>query len=283
MATGHSAVTRGREADPTVSRRRLLAIRVAAGFFAFVFWLPSLAVADLVIGLIPADSASSHAVGNLAYGILGAILIAPAFASQLRRPEEQVAPLQQVVLVVLALACAAVIAAAPVGVAGAAVVLVPLLVLVALHPRRKEVFRRLPRPSVPLFGFALIVLGPLLVYVWKAASDGRADLPPEDSYAFVPTVWTAVTAMALATVFVALLSAFGTSGWFVSAMCAGVAVAVFGVGSVLNPEIPASGGRGWGAAAIAWSLAWAAMSLRERSRRRKRRPDEPILADTARG
>lgn len=251
-----------------MSRRRLLAIRVAAGLFAFVFWLPSLAVADLVIGLIPADSASSHAAGNLAYGILGAILIAPAFASQLRRPEEQVAPLQQVVLVVLCLACAALISAAPVGVAGAAVVLFPLLVLLALHPRRKDVFRQLPRPSVPMFGFALVALGPLLVYGWKAASDGRGDLPPEDSYAFVPTVWAAVTAMALATGFVALLSAFGTRGWFVPAICAGVAVAVLGIGSVLNPEIPASGGRGWGTAGIAWSLAWAAISLRERSRQR---------------
>lgn len=234
-----------------------------------------------MFGLIPANSASSHAVGNLAYGILGAILIAPAFASQLRRPEE-VAP-QQVVLVVLALACAAAISAAPVGVVGAAVVLVPLLVLLVLHPRRKEVFRPLPRPSVPLFAFGLVALGPLLVYGWKAASDGRANLPPEDSYAFVPTVWTAVTAMALAIVFVALLSACGTNGWFVSAMCTGVAVAVFGIGSVLNPGIPASGERGWGAAAIVWSLAWAATSLRERSRRRVRRPDEPILAETARG
>ena len=59
--------------------------------------------------------------------------------------------------------------------------------------------------------------------------------------------------------------------------------AVFGIGSVLNPDIPASGGGGWGAAAIAWSLAWAATSLRERSRRRERRPDEPTFAETARG
>lgn len=210
LAPGHASVTRGREAAPAVPRRRLLAIRVTAGFFAFVFWLPSLAVADLVVGLIPADSTSSHAVGNLAYGILGAILIAPAFASQLRRPEEQVAPLQQVLLVILALTCAAAIAAAPVGVAGAAVVLVPLLVLLGLHPRRQDVFRRLPQPSLPLLGLILVALGPILVYVWKAASDGRADLPPEDSYAFVATVWTAVTAMPIATGFVALLSAFGT-------------------------------------------------------------------------
>jgi len=48
--------------------------------------------------------------------------MAPAFARQLPRPEEQVGTLQQVVLAVLALAGAAVIAAAPVGVAVAGVI-----------------------------------------------------------------------------------------------------------------------------------------------------------------
>jgi len=33
-----------------VPRRLLLAVRAAAGFLAFLFWLPSLAVGDLVIG-----------------------------------------------------------------------------------------------------------------------------------------------------------------------------------------------------------------------------------------
>lgn len=53
-----------------MSRSRLLAVRVAAGFLAFLFWLPSLAVGDLVTGLIPTESASSHATRNLARNTL---------------------------------------------------------------------------------------------------------------------------------------------------------------------------------------------------------------------
>lgn len=110
---------------------RHLPLRITAGFFAFVFWLPSLAVGDLVIGLIPDSSASSHAAGNLAYGVIGAVLIAPAFATLTRRPERKIAPLQQIALVVVALACAAVGSGSGIGIAGAAVVLVSLLVVVA--------------------------------------------------------------------------------------------------------------------------------------------------------
>jgi len=124
-----------------------LPLRISAGFFAFVFWLPSLAVGDLVIGLLPASSASSHAAGNLAYGVVGAVLIAPAFATLTRGPERKIAPLQQIALVVVALACAAVASDSAIGIAGAAVVLVPLLVVVALHPGRRDVLRRPRRPK----------------------------------------------------------------------------------------------------------------------------------------
>lgn len=228
-----------------------------------MFWLPSLALTDLLLGLLPASSASSHAAGNLAYGIIGAVLIAPAFASQGHRPARKIAPLQQIALVALALACAAVASGAYIGIAGAAIVLVPLVVVLALHPGRREVFRPLRRPSAPLLVVALAAALPALAYAGKMASNGRAELPPEDSYAYVPTVWSAAAAMALATVLVAVLAALRPSGWQVSATCAAAATFLFGVASIVNPDIAASGGRGWGAAAVVWSVAWLATTVRE--------------------
>lgn len=242
---------------------RRLPLRITAGFCAFVFWLPSLALADLVLGLIPASSASSHAAGNLAYGVIGAVFIAPALASQIRAPEPKVAPLQQVALVALALACAAVASGAYVGIAGAAVVLVPLVVVLALHPGRRDVFRLPRRPSAPLLVVALAAALPAVYYAWEMASNGRAELPPEDSYAYVPTVWSAAAAMALATALVAVLAALRPPGWQVPATCAAVAAFFFGIASVVNPDIAASGGRGWGAAAVAWSAVWLATTVRE--------------------
>ncbi len=242
---------------------RRLPLRIAAGFFAFVFWLPSLALTDLVLGLLPASSASSHAAGNLAYGIIGAVLMAPALAAQVRAPDPKVAPLQQIALVALALAGAAVASGAYSGIAGAAIVLVPLVVVLALHPGRREVFRPLRRPSAPLLVVALAAALPALGYAGEMASNGRAELPPEDSYAYVPTVWSAAAAMALATVLVAVLAALRPSGWQVPATCVAAAAFLFGVASIVNPDIAASGGRGWGAAAVVWSVAWLATTVRE--------------------
>jgi peptidoglycan/LPS O-acetylase OafA/YrhL len=244
---------------------RRLPLRIAAGFFAFVFWLPSLALTDLVLGLIPDSSASSSAAGNVAYGVIGAVLIAPALASQVRRPERKIAPLQQIALVALALACAALASGEPVGVAGAVVVLIPLLVLLALHPDRRDVLRRPRRPSVPLLALALAAAVPALVYAWEVTANGRADLPPEDSFAYVPSLWSAAAGMALGAILVAVLAALRPPGWPVSAGCVAVAALLFGIASNINPDIAASGGRGWGSAAIVWSLAWIAVAARERA------------------
>jgi hypothetical protein len=244
--------------------RRRLPLRIAAGFFAFVFWVPSLALTDLVLGLIPDSSVSSHAAGNLAYGVIGAVLIAPALASQVRRPHRKIAPLQQVALVAVALACSGPASGEPVGVAGAALVLIPLVVLLSLHPDRRDVLRRPRRPSVPLLALALAAAVPALVYAWEVTANGRADLPPEDSFAFVPSLWSAAAGMALGTILVALLAALRPPGWPVSAGCVAVAALLFGIASSINPDIAASGGRGWGAAAIVWSVAWLAAAARER-------------------
>lgn len=170
-------------------------------------------------------------------------------------------------MVAVALACVALASGEPVGFAGAVVVLVPLVVLLALHPDRRDVFRRPRRPSVPLLALALAAAVPALVYVWEVASNGRADLPPEDSFAFVPSLWSAAAGMALGTILVAVLAALRLPGWPVSAGCVAVAALLFGIASNINPDIAASGGRGWGAAAIVWSVAWLAAAARERERR----------------
>lgn len=73
--------------------------------------------------------------------------------------------------------------------------------------------------------------------------------------------------MALGTILVAVLAALRPPGWPVSAGCVAVAALLFGIASNINPDIAASGGRGWGAAAIVWSVAWLAAAARERERR----------------
>ena len=190
-------------------------------------------------------------------------MIAPALASQTRRPEQKIAPLQQVALVAVALAGAAVATGEDVGLLGAVVVLVPLLVVLALHPGRRDLLRCPRRPSFPLLVIALAGVVPVVVYASKMASNGRADRPPEDSFAYVPTLWSAATAMAVAIVLVSLLAAFRPDGWAVPAACAAVSAFLFGVASIINADVAASGGRGWGSAAVVWALAYLAAAGRE--------------------
>ena len=216
-------------------------------------------------------------MGDLAYGIIGAVLVAPAFAAQVRQPDQRIMPLQQIALVALALAVAAVASGEPIGLVGVPVLLVPLAIVLALHPRRRHILRRPERPSTPLLVLALGAAVPAFAYAWRTSSSGRADLPPEDSFAYVPSLWAAAAAMAVAIVLVALLAALGPPGWHVSAVCVGVGSLLFGVASIVNPDIAASGGRVWGGAALLWSLVWFAAAARAR---RGRPPDVIRSGDT---
>jgi hypothetical protein len=243
------------------------AFRFTTAFLAFVFCIPSLALLDLVAGLIPAgpESELPANMGDLAYGVIGVVLLSPAFASQVRKPERKPGPLHQIALVILALAVAAAASGAYIGVAAAAVLLLPLSVVVALHPTPQEVFQQPPRPSKVLLVLAMIALAPTTVYAWAMAADGRAQLPPEDSFAFVPTFWSAVVAAAIATILVALHAALRFPGWAISAACVAVAAFMFGWASILNPAIPASGGRAWGSVAIIWTLIWVSRVVKARA------------------
>ncbi len=76
----------------------------------------------------------------------------------------------------------------------------------------------------------------------------------------MPTVWSAVTAMALATVLVALLAGLRPAGWQLSAICAGVAAFLVDREPAHRRErCPRLGAR----AATPWSLAWFVTTFRE--------------------
>jgi hypothetical protein len=203
-------------------------------------------------------------MSDLAFGVIGVVLVSAAFASQLRRPERTVAPLHQIALVIVALAVAAVACGAYLGLAGAAFLLLPLAVVVALHPTNDSVLRPPSRPSPLLLGTALVASVPTTIYASRMASAGRAGLPPKNSFAFVDSHWSALVAVAVASALVALLSALRFPGWTFSAGCVAVAALLFGCASIINPDITGSGGRGWGAAAVVWSVVWLSVALRER-------------------
>jgi hypothetical protein len=232
----------------------------AAAFFAFAFCVPSLALLDLVSGLFPAgdDAPSSTAMSNVAFGVLGVVLISPAFARLVRNGPDAPVAMSQLAAVVLALIAASVWSGEAVGVLGALVVLVPLGIVWALHPARRSPFRRdswmVGDPWMLVC--AVVLLVPACACAGVTAAHGRAAAPPENSFAFVPSHWAAMTAALLALGLVALLAAAHGGRWTVSTVCVAVAVVLFGLAFVINPEVPSSGGRVWGVAAVVWAGLW---------------------------
>lgn len=226
---------------------------------ALAFGVLSLAPADLAGGLLPAGSgaATSTAMGDMAFGVTGIVLVAPGFASQVVRRTVPAA-MHQVAMVGVALAAASVWSGEVVGLAGAAAVLLAVGAVWTLHPDRDALLPRASEssPSRLMLGLALAVSVPAWWSSSVLAARGRADLPPEDSFAFVPSFWSALVALFLATSLLALLAGSRVAGWPVPAGCVAAAAFLFGVASIVNPEAPASGGRVWGVAVVAWSGAW---------------------------
>lgn len=224
-----------------------------------MFGVLSLALLDLVSAFTPGgdDASTSTAMGDMAFGVIGVVLLAPAFASQLRRDGDPAA-MHQVVVVVVALAVASVWSGEVVGVVGAIAVLLAWLVVGALHPDRGGLLRRPAQLSHGrlTLGLVVVMAVPAWWYASVLAARGRAGLPPDDSFAFVPSLWSAMVTMLIATSLLAALAASGERGLTVPVWCVTIAALLFGLASVVNPDAPASGGRGGGLATIVWSGAW---------------------------
>jgi hypothetical protein len=89
--------------------------------------------------------------------------------------------------------------------------------------------------AVPLIGYALSM----------AAQARQLAGPPHHVLRL-----TTMAAMAVALPLVGLLAAFQTRGWRIPAWSAGIAVAVFGLASLIFPYDWGSAGRAWGSVAI---------------------------------
>lgn len=240
-----------------MSRRR--AVRVLAGLVAFFLLVPALAIVDYLGGLLGPGalggvSARDTGAMNASYGVFAAVLVSGAFVAVARAPERSGPAHQQLGLCAVALAAGGLLAGEYVGLGPAGLLLAVLAVLLALNPERPPVFR-LCRP-LPLVG-ALAVLGalPWVLYALLAASDGRADRPPEDSYALAASGWHAIVAAALAIPLVAGLASVAGSGSRVSAFTAALAALALAVVWLAHPDAAGAPGRVWGGLAVVWAVA----------------------------
>lgn len=178
----------------------------------------------------------------------------------------------------------------------------PPLLIALLHPARREVFRPTVRPSPVLLGMVVVAAVPLLVFAvgqFRAGLEGvaiatspefeelnrleedpdateeqfeaafeeaitAAQLTPEERELVEHFFhWPGMAAVAVAIILVGLLAALRIRGWRVTAWTAGLALAYYGLVSVLTPDDASSGGYLWGGLAIAWGIIFVILAERE--------------------
>ena len=147
--------------------------------------------------------------------------------------------------------------------------LVGTVALLAVTSR--DVRASLTPPRTWHWGPGLLVLGaaaPWSAYALRLADTARAGLYPEPTGLL--DQWPVLAALAIALILVGALAATLTTGWRVPAWCVAVCSAWFGIASSVYPDLDAALGRRWGLVALAWGIAFLAVShltaVREQSR-----------------
>ncbi|MGB8643600.1 MAG: hypothetical protein WCF84_00040 [Anaerolineae bacterium] len=246
-------------------RTRHVAFFVWAAILSLFFGVTFIGVTLLTIGMWLANqNPATTPVGDLSFFALGAIITGAGVVVQLRTPKRHLAGLQQALIGLLALTVAGVIGARDEPWVGGLLFFLMAAVLAALHPARRELFKRGAGLSAPRAVLSLLVALPALVYAANMLVLARQAGPScflgqcahGDRFA-------EMAATTVAIVLVGLLSALKTPGWRVPAWSSGAAAIILGLASIALPDAPGSLGRVWGALAVTWGVLFVALTERE--------------------
>jgi hypothetical protein len=231
----------------------------AAGAFGGLFGL------GLLIGWFDNEDGGIHRVHNVGFGVLYGVILTVAFLAMTRRRGRKSSAFFQVVATAIAALIAALASADSNYLFFGLVVAAAAGILLGLHPAREEVLRPAVNPS-PVMG--VLALGGSIPLVWfglTMAKLQRMGLPTDPHVKM--DHWANMAAMAFGLVLTGLLASSRMRGWRVTAWCAGVGVAVYGLASVVfhgfggtSVPYPGSEGIAWGVVAVVGSLAFIATS-----------------------
>jgi hypothetical protein len=227
-----------------------LAFRILAAVFGLFVIVSSavFAVISLVSSDLVEQSHRVHTIGALwGFGLTGAVLLAIAIRSS-NVNAFQAGLVASVGMVVVGLVAGDLVSGF------LFVGLVGTVILLALHPHRREALSFSGRPSLLLVGLGVIALVPAGAY-----SLTMADLqggPATDSHVEMHH-WSGMAAAALSIVLVGIVAGLRTDGWRLTAWLTAGAGILFGLTSAIYPENPGAAESPWSWLTIAWSLVFA--------------------------
>jgi hypothetical protein len=233
-----------------ISRGRRVAFVTWVGLVTATLGIGAFGVTSLLLAWFQTTQGVANPVTELGYGTIVGIFVTGGLLVQLRAPERKIAGIQQAALAATALVISAPLAEDHQNLVPGLVTLVAVGVVVGLHPARREFIRRGSGFSLGLAALALVAAVPFGAYTFRMAAEAKELAGPPHHVQRLATM----AAMAIAVVLVGLLACLQTRGWRIPAWNAGAAAVVFGLGSVLFPDVRGSVGLGWGAFATGGRL-----------------------------
>lgn len=214
-----------------VSRGRLLGYRITMGVLGVALALAGFALLSLIAGWFGVGDREIHQIHDIAWGLLGGVLISTGLIVQALRPERWIAPAQQAMVGAGALTVGFALGGE---FAFIAVGIVVIALLVALHPDRGALFSG-EGLSVPMLLLALLAVVPAVLYALDQAEIQRACASALDEHC-EEFHWSQMAALAVALPAVGAVAALRATGWRLTTWCVGISALLWGVASLLFPD-----------------------------------------------
>ena len=198
-------------------------------------------------------AAVSHRVHEISFGILFALALVGA-VSQRRRPERNIAGMQQLVIVTVTFTVVVSLTTRFEWLS--LVYVVPALVALYFHPARSAVLKPLARPwrwGVALTAVALFPFVEYAVGQMERASDGAQNHT---------THWGTMAAFFLAMLLLSLLASLRPPGYRLTAISVGGAATLYGLASLVYPFDASAHGSAAGVITIIWGVLWVIVGVR---------------------
>ena len=253
MNTNEKELSSPEAAHPHERRGRRIAIAVLGTLFGLLSLVQFVMVVVSVLFMEPEADYRNHEVHDLGFAIT-AMTLGVGFLSQIRRPEDKIGSLRQLIVTLIALGTAMAIG----GVADPIIVIAGIvtIALLALNPARDEVFR-IRSPFTSALGTMAAAGAAALLYFGWTQLDRHLNLPASNAHSKVDH-WALMIYVSLAIAFVALVAATKPRGWRVPAWTAGAGAILLGLGSIVFPTQPSSLGRIGGTLVVLAGLAFIA-------------------------
>jgi hypothetical protein len=226
-------------------RSRMIAFYVLAGL------ITALTALEMVNHLIE-DSVAPHRIHSLAHALVS-IAILVALGSQLWRPAQHVAGIQQLFILAVAIAAADAMSAR---LGGLEVILVGFVaVLAPLHPVRRQLLH-IGGPRSRTLAFAGLACVPLVIYALAQAGLQRSGFDPAHAG---PGHWSWMAGLGLMIGLLAVVAAIVPSGRRIPGYTAAAIMGAFSGGSLVFAAEPSALPTAWALVGIVMSLAFIAV------------------------